>query len=176
MGIDTDYPIEQAIVDTSRALAHTLELDANTVNRIMSPWVLKKVPKEDRHDVLQDLACRALKYLPDTPGLLYSVFKGCIADWWKARSYRQHESLDVVVKNDEGRGMTLAKTLLDNSIPLDEFVCNSVWARELLSGIPGQVVRIAAKRVSGSPLANAERQRLSRWRRNHDFPFGSTRN
>ena len=55
MDTDTGYPIGQAIADTSHALAGELGLDANTVKRILSPRVLRKVPKEERHDVLQDL-------------------------------------------------------------------------------------------------------------------------
>ena len=165
MDTDATYPIKQAIANTSQALAGCLGIDANTISRILSPWVLSKVPKEERLDVLQDLACRALQVRPRTPGLLYSVFRFHIADWWKARRYRQHESLDVVVGDEEGEGTPLVETLVHESIPLEEFVCNRVWAREVLAQIPGQVVQIGKKRVVGYPLTAAERQRLSRWRR-----------
>ena len=168
MDTDAGYPIGQAITDTSHALAGELGLDTNTVKRVLSPWVLRKVPKEERHDVLQDLACRALRYRPHTPGLLYSVFKGGISDWWKARRYREHESLDVVVEDDEGEGTPLIETLPDDSRPLDDLVCGFVWAKELLSQIPDRVIRAGEKRVMGSPLSAAERQTLSRWRRSHD--------
>ena len=176
MGADTHYPIVRAITDTSYALAGELGLDAATVKRILSPWVLKKIPKEERHDVLQDLACRALQVCPKTPGLLYSVFRFYVADWWKARRYRQHESLDVVVGDDEGEGTPLAETSSDNSRPLDELVCGLVWAQEVLSQIPGQVVHIGQKRAMGFRLTAAERQGLSRWKRGHGLPLGLAEN
>ena len=172
MGADASYPIGQAITATSYALAGELGLDAATVKRVLSPWVLKKIPKEERHDVLQDLACRALQVRPKTPGLLYSVFRFYVADWWKARRYRQHESLDVVVGDDEGEGMPLVETLSDNSRPLDELVCSLVWAQKVLSQIPGQVVHIGQSRAMGFSLTTVERQRLSRWKRGHGLQLG----
>ena len=169
MGTDTSYAIGKAITDTSRALAGELGLDSNTVERVLRPWVLKRVPSKERCDVLQDLAYRVLEVRPQTPGLLYSVVKFCILDWWKAYRYRQHDSLDVVVEDDQGEGTSFVETLPDDSKPVDEFVCNFVWAKEVLSQVSDQVMQIGVKRVMGSPLTAAERQRLSRWRKNHGF-------
>ena len=176
MDTEVDYPINQAIADTAHALSSHLGLDSKTVKRILSPWILRSVPKEEYRDVLQDLACRALQVRPQTPGLLYRVFKFYIADWWKARQYRQHESLDVPVGDDEDEGTPLVEILPDNSRLVDELVCNLISAREVLRQVPVQVVHIAAKRQFGSPLTVAERQRLSRWRRSHGLQLRLTSN
>ena len=168
MGTAISYPIGRAITDTSHALSGELGLDTSTVERILRPWLLKKVPSKERFDVLQHLACRILEVRPQTPGLLYSVVRFCVLDWWKAYRRRQHESLDVeVAADDEGDGIPLVETLPDGSRLLDEFVCSFVWATEMLSQIPAQVIEIGEKRLMGSTLTAAERQRLSRWRRNH---------
>ena len=60
MGTDISYPIGRAITDTSHALSGELGLDANTVERVLRPWLLRQVPSKERADVLQDLACRIL--------------------------------------------------------------------------------------------------------------------
>ena len=159
------YPIEQAITDTSGALAGVLALDATTLRRILSAWVLKKIPTQDRSDVLQDLAYRALQELPNTPGLFYSLVRFRILDWWKARQYREHESLD----DDEGETTPLKDILTDKSILFDEAICDSICAEGELVQVPDQVIRIAEKRVMGWPLTSAERQQLSRWRRSRDL-------
>ena len=172
MGADTSYPIGQAIADTSYALSGELGLDAATIKRILSPWVLKKIPQEERHDVLQDLACRALQVRPKTPGLLYSVVKFYVFDWWKARRYRQHQSLDVVVEDDEGEGIPLVETLSDNSRPVDDLACSRVWTREVLLQIPSRIVHIGEKRAMGFPLTSVDRQRLSRWKKGPGLQLG----
>ena len=46
MGTDFSYPIGQAITDTSHALSGELGLDANTVARILRPWLLRQVPSK----------------------------------------------------------------------------------------------------------------------------------
>jgi hypothetical protein len=121
-----------------------------------------------RADVLQHLACRILEVRPHTPGLLYSVVRFCIFDWWKAYQRRQHDSLDIeVAADDDGDGITLVETLPDDSRPVGEFVCSFVWAKEMLSQIPAQVLEVGEKRLMGSTLTAAERQRLSRWRRSY---------
>ena len=176
MGTDADFPILQAIEDTSCALAGDLEVDVHTVKRILSRWVLKKIPKDERHDVLQGLACRILRDRPSTPGLLYSVSRFYIADWWKARKYRQHESLDALVGDAGGESTTRLSTMADHSRPLEEFVCNVIWATEVLNQIPVEVVKVGEKRVSGFPLTATERQRLSRWRRSQGLQLGVKRN
>ena len=112
MDADANYPIRQAIADTSLALAGELGIDSGTVKRVLSPWVLRRVPREERQDVLQDLVCRALQVRPQTPGLLYCVFRFFIADWWKARRYRQHDSLDaMMITTDADAGGPFEGTL-----------------------------------------------------------------
>ena len=123
---------------------------------------------------MQGLACRALGIRPHTPGLLYRVFKFYIADWWKAHQYRQHASLDIPLEDDEGELTPLVETISDGSRPLEESVCAVIWAREVLGQIPNQVVQMGEKRVGGSSLTDAERQRLSRWKRAHSHLWSST--
>ena len=173
MGGNADYPITQAIADTSHALASELGLDPTTVKRFLSAWVLRKIPKEEREDVLQGLACRVLGVRPHTPGLLYRVVKFYIADWWKARRYRQHASLDTPLEDDDGGLTPLVETIPDGSRPVEESACAVIWAREVLSLVPSQVVQIGKKRADGTTLNDAERQRLSRWKRGHSHLWSS---
>ena len=66
------------------------------------------------------------------------------------------------------------ETLPDGSVPLEDWVCDAIWAEGVLGKCPDRVIGIGEKKVLGFPLTAAERQYLSRWRRSHDLASALT--
>ena len=62
----------------------------------------RKVPREEREDLFQDLTLAILKARTKDERLAYTIARCDWRNWWAKYSIRQHYSLDSVVEDDEG--------------------------------------------------------------------------
>lgn len=175
-------PTDLVVYETAEALSNVTGIACADVHSILSRWV-RRVPHQERPDVLQDIAVEALRARPTTPGLLFAVAGGRVRDWFKRERYRQHESLDAGTEGEDGevRGTNadnVPGTVLDVefeaggiSIPVvitatedfEDQLCSAIDAKELWHELPEPIQLAVGKRLQGLPLSAADRQRLRRW-------------
>lgn len=123
----------------------------------------RKVPREEREDLFQDLMLNLLKARITDEKLCYSVARCDWADWWKRFKVRAHLSLDESVSTDDtGNPVTLAD-LLVNEIRFETMVDGKLDAEYIWARLPAHIKPIISKRLSGKALLANERQALSRF-------------
>ena len=60
----------------------------------------RKVPRQEREDLFQDLALAVLKAKTKDERLAYAIARCDWRDWWKKYTIRQHYSLDSVTEDE----------------------------------------------------------------------------
>lgn len=123
----------------------------------------RKVPREEREDLFQELMLNLLKARIQDEKLCYAVARCDWQDFWKRYKVRAHLSLDQSVSNDEtGNPVTLAD-LLVNEIRFETMVDGKLDAEYIWHKLPAHIKPIISKRLSGKALLDNERQALSRF-------------
>ncbi len=122
----------------------------------------RKVPRQEREDLFQELALALLKAQVKDEKLAYAVARCDWRDWWKKYSVRQHYSLDTVIEDDEGDALTLGEMIIGESeFELQED--GKLDAGRIWDKLPADIKAIVKKRLIHTPLLNTERARLSYW-------------
>jgi hypothetical protein len=123
----------------------------------------RKVPREEREDLFQELMLNLLKARIQDEKLCYAVARCDWQDFWKRYKVRAHLSLDQSVSNDEtGNPVTLAD-LLVNEIRFETMVDGKLDAEYIWHKLTAHIKPIISKRLSGKALLDNERQALSRF-------------
>ncbi len=120
----------------------------------------RKVPRQEREDLFQDLALTLLKANTSEERLSYAIARCDWKDWWKKYKIRQHYSLDSVIEDSEGNGTTLGEMIIgvsDFELQMD----GKLDAYRLWNKLPPEIKTIVTKRLMSQPLLNTERARLS---------------
>jgi len=127
-----------------------------------------KAPAIEREDLFQSLF--ATLWAKQSGGkldekLAHKIAHDTWANWWKSYYYREHYSLDVTQETDDNE--------LSIDIPDDRDLISEaesdIDASILWQSLPQAIQAIARKRIKGTPLTIAERQRLSRYARANSF-------
>jgi len=124
-----------------------------------------KVPQQEREDMLQELTLALLESGLDDPRLQYIRARQVWIDWYRRYKTREHYggmSLDY----DLGDGHTLGEYLV-SGVAFENEVNGELDGRRLYASLPDGLKPVVAKRLSGKALTPAERQRLSRFARQH---------
>jgi len=127
-----------------------------------------KSPAIEREDLFQSLF--ATLWAKQTNGkldekLAHKIAHDTWANWWKAYYYREHYSLDVTQETDDSE---LALDVIDDRDTIAQAE-SDIDASMLWQSLPKAIQSIALKRIKGTPLTIAERQRLSRYARANSF-------
>jgi len=137
----------------------------------------RKVPREEREDLFQDIALAVLKAKAKDEKLAYAIARMDWLDWWRRYSIRQHTSLDSVINDTEGNSTTLGE-LIVGAVQFEHMVDGKIEAERLWSKIPDNIKPLVLKRLEGKPLISerrrgrpatgvilndTERKRFSRW-------------
>jgi len=122
----------------------------------------RKVPREEREDMFQDIALAIFKAKAKDTKLAYAIARCDWVDFWKRYKIRQHYSLDSVVDDTEGNPTTLAELIVGETE--FEFKMNGKMdAERIWDKLPALIKPLITKRLSGKGLNNTERSQLNRY-------------
>ena len=128
----------------------------------------RKVPREEREDLFQELALTIFKAKIKDERLAYAIARCDWQDWWRKYTIRQHYSLDSVVEDSEGNPVTLAETLV-GEVEFERKVNGKLDAERLWNIIPDRIKPLIDKRLIGNALTNVERSAMSKYVRKDGY-------
>ena len=119
----------------------------------------RKVPREEREDIFQELALAVLKAKVTDERLAYAIARCDWKNWWAKYKIRQHYSLDSVVDSNQA---TLGELLVGETefeLKVDgELDAQRIWDR-----LPGGIKYLVDRRLQGYRLNKLDRECLERW-------------
>jgi len=122
----------------------------------------RKVPREEREDLFQDIALAILKAKTGDERLAYAIARCDWRNWWGKFRIRQHYSLDTIIDDGEGNQVTLSELIVGEcefELKMDgELDGQRLWDR-----LPEFIKPIIQSRLMGKALNNTDRSTLSRW-------------
>jgi len=121
----------------------------------------RKVPKEEREDLFQELTLTLLENRIEDERLAYTVARHDWIDWWKRYKVRQHLSLNAEVTDADGQTIEFGELLVGEVeyTRLD----GKLDARRLWQKLPSNIQRIVGKRLRGIGINGHERFFLESW-------------
>ena len=122
----------------------------------------RKVPKEEKEDLFQDLALAILKAKTGDERLAYAIARCDWRNWWGKFRIRQHYSLDSVVEDNEGNQVALSELLI-GECEFEIKINGELDGQRIWDKLPGFIKSIIQTRLMGKALNNTERSTLSRW-------------
>lgn len=122
----------------------------------------RKVPRQEREDLFQDIALAVLKARTKDERLAYAIARCDWRDWWKKYTIRQHYSLDSVIDDDEGNAVTLSE-LIVGECEFERKINGKLDAERIWNKLPELIKPLVSKRLFGQALNPTERKQMSRY-------------
>jgi len=122
----------------------------------------RKVPREEREDLFQDITLAVLKVKTKDERLAYAIARCDWRDFWKAYKIRQHYSLDSVIEDTEGNPVTLGELLVGEA-EFERKMNGKLDAERIYNLLPLHIQPIIDKRLIGKALNSSERNKLNRY-------------
>lgn len=122
----------------------------------------RKVPREEREDMFQDLALAVFKAHTKEEKLAYTIARCDWRNWWRKYKIRQHTSLDTVIEDNEGNPVTLSE-LIVGEVEFENKINGKIEADRIWDMLPVHIKPIVLKRLIGKALNNSERGLLFRY-------------
>ena len=155
-GQDYYGKVEQYI-DTIRAMPQESKV------ALKSAYIFsRKVPKQEREDMFQDLALAILKAKTGDERLAYTIARCDWKNWWAKYRIRQHYSLDSVVEDEDG-GETTFGELLVGETEFERKIDGELDAQSIWDRLPPGIQYLVDRRLTGYGLKKLERECLERW-------------
>jgi len=120
----------------------------------------RKVPREEREDLFQDIALAILKVKTKDERLAYAVARCDWQDFWRKYKIRQHYSLDSVVDDTEGNPVTLGEMLVGET-EFERKMDGKLEAERIFNALPSNIQPLINKRLIGNTLNKQERNALN---------------
>ena len=134
----------------------------------------RKVPRQEREDLFQDIALALLKAGTSEPRLAYAIARCDWKDWWKKYKVRQHYSLDSII-NDRGSnydgedGPHTLGELLVGEAEFERKMNGKLDAQRIWHKLPSNIKPIIQHRLVGQALNHQERNTLNYWVRTQGY-------
>ena len=122
----------------------------------------RKVPREEREDLFQDIALAVFKVQTKDERLAYAIARCDWQDFWKRYTIRQHYSLDSVVDDTDGNPITLGEMLVGET-EFERKINGKLDAEAIFDKLPDTIKPIIEKRLIGKALNSSERNKLNRY-------------
>ena len=152
---DDGFLIVEEYIETIKALPRETKL-AMKVGYIFS----RKVPRQEREDVFQDIALALFKVKAKDERLAYAIARCDWQDIWRKYMVRQNYSLDSVVEDDEGSPVTLAE-LIVGEVEFERKMDGKLDAERIWDKLPRHIQPIVHQRLIGKALTRPERNTLN---------------
>jgi hypothetical protein len=149
---------------SAASLSPILGVDSEEFTKVLVS-IAGKVPHQERCDVVQSLTTQLLTTRPTSCKLAYSIARNYVIDYWRARAYRQHYSLDASVDNITG-SETDTETLGDvlvGEVDFERRMVDQLDAQILYGSLPGCIKGIVNRRLLGKASTSDERVALHRY-------------
>lgn len=148
-------------VEINLKAIQSLSTEAKTALR--SAYIFsRKVPKQERQDLFQDLALAVLKAQTKDEKLAYAIARCDWLNWWKKFKIRQHYSLDTITKDEDGSPQRMGG-LIVGEVDFEYRLDGKVDAERIWHKLPDNIKLIVKNRLLGKALTNTERSTLNRW-------------
>jgi hypothetical protein len=122
----------------------------------------RKVPRQEREDLFQELALGGFKAKTRDEKLAYAVARCDWINWWKKFKVRQHYSLDTVIEDEDGNLQRVGE-LIVGEVDFEYRLDGKVDAERIWHKLPDNVKPIVRDRLLGKALTSTERSTLNRW-------------
>ncbi len=150
------------LVETNLKAIKALPVESKTALKVAYVFS-RKVPREEREDMFQDLALAVFKAKTRDERLAYTIARLDWLDWWKRYKIREHYSLDSVIEDEEGNPTTLANMIV-GEVEFERKINGRLDAERIYDALPADIKPLIDRRLIGQPLRrSAERMRLNRW-------------
>ena len=152
------------LVDTITETIKNLPVEARIALKTAYVFA-KKVPREDREDMFQELALAVLTVDTKQERFAYAIARQDWRDWWKRYNTRQHYcggSLNECITDSDGEEREQIQ-LIAGAVEFERKMDGKLDAERIWNTIPDNVKPVINKRLLGVALDAAERQRLSRF-------------
>jgi len=120
----------------------------------------RKVPREEREDLFQDIALAILKAKAQDEKLAYAIARCDWQDWWAKYKIRQHYSLDTIVEDTEGNPVALAELLVGET-EFERKMDGKMDAERIYNKLPANIKPMIDKRLIGKALTHQERNTMN---------------
>jgi DNA-directed RNA polymerase specialized sigma24 family protein len=126
----------------------------------------RKVPRQEREDLFQDLALAVLKAHTKDEKLAYAIARCDWRDWWKKYKIRQHYSLDTVIEDEDGNPSILAELVI-GEVDFEKRIDGEVDAERIWNMLPPNLKITVRKRLLGQMISPFEAEELRQWAGKH---------
>jgi hypothetical protein len=128
-----------------------------------------KAPREEREDLFQELALKALTARADSEKLAYAIARADWLDWWK--NYKRNRgfitvSLESTTMDEDGNQVTLGSMLAgecDFELKMD----GELDGERIFDMLPDNLKRIVERRLTGQIVSPFDHQALTDWASRH---------
>jgi hypothetical protein len=154
-----------------------VEVNLNTIkslsteakNALKSAYIFsRKVPRQEREDLFQELALAVLKAHTKDEKLAYAIARCDWINWWKKFKIRQHYSLDTIIEDEDGNPKRMGE-LIVGEVDFEYRLDGKVDAERIWHKLPDNIKPIVTNRLLGKALTNTERSTLNRWVKNKGY-------
>ena len=156
---------DDSFIELVKTTAKQIEgLGVNAKLAVEASYIFsRKVPREEREDLFQELALAVLKAKTKDEKLAYTIARLDWIDWWRKYRTREHYSLDSVIEDTEGNPTTLANMLV-GEVEFERKMDGKLDAQRIFDKLPNDIKPLIERRLMGQPPSkSAERMKLSRW-------------
>lgn len=128
----------------------------------------RKVPREEREDLFQEIALAVFKSKTKDERLAYAIARCDWQNWWRKYMIRQHYSLDTVIEDDDGNPVTMSE-LLVGEVEFERKMDGKLDAERIWEKLPDKVQPCITKRLLGMALNHQERNTLNYYVRTQGY-------
>jgi hypothetical protein len=120
----------------------------------------KKVPRQERQDMFQELFLTLYEHRMSDNGLAYAIARADWCNWWRAYKIRSHYSLDMAADADSGDSFG---DLLVGVCDFEAQVLGKINGDRLLEALPDYIRKIVQRKLNGQPTSKREQAQLRMW-------------
>ncbi|KKN16889.1 hypothetical protein LCGC14_0971510 [marine sediment metagenome] len=120
----------------------------------------RKVPRQEREDLYQDIALAVFKAHTKEERLAYAIARCDWKNWWSRYKIRQHTSLDSVTEDNEGNPVTLAELLVGET-EFEFKMDGKLDAERIWDKLPANIKPLVQNRLLGFALTHKERNTMN---------------
>jgi hypothetical protein len=128
----------------------------------------RKVPRQEREDLFQDIAIKLFEANTSEQRLAYAIARCDWRDWWKKYKIRQHYSIDSVTEDEDGNPATLGELIVGES-EFELKMDGKLEAQKIWHKLPDKIKPIVQNRLLGQALTHQERNTLNYWVRTQGY-------
>ena len=125
----------------------------------------RKVPRDDREDMFQELVLAILKARTKDERFAYAIARCDWRNWWEKYRTREHYlggSLNEIIEDSDGQGIEVGE-LIVGECEFEFKIDGIIEAKRIWGKLPDIIRPLVQKRLLGQALNPAERQRMSRF-------------